>query len=257
MTAAAYREFPVPDALRRWLVCVWEQEVDVRQAWRHRVLPDGCMDLVWFGGQAPVLAGPADGFQLIDLAAGLRVLGVRFRPGAAVLVGPPAHELLNLHVASHDVLTRAGRELADWRRPEGLANAEVRAGLFERLGRALADAGAPDPVSVGAVRWLAGHPEGRIEQFARASGLSARQLQRRMRAAVGCGPKQLQRILRLQRALQLARAHRSLAGLAATAGYADQAHLCREARELAGLPASALFRGTGGTLAMSDLFKTD
>jgi AraC-like DNA-binding protein len=59
-------------------------------------------------------------------------------------------------------------------------------------------------------------------------------------AAVGYGPKRLARILRLQRALGAATAPhpegRSLARVAAEAGYADQAHFSNECLALAGAP---------------------
>ncbi|MBO1418112.1 helix-turn-helix domain-containing protein, partial [Streptomyces sp. FH025] len=54
------------------------------------------------------------------------------------------------------------------------------------------------------------------------------------------GPKTLARILRLQRALGLARAGVPLADTAARTGYADQSHLAREVRELAGVPVTVL-----------------
>ncbi|GIJ28456.1 hypothetical protein Vqi01_36180 [Micromonospora qiuiae] len=73
-------------------------------------------------------------------------------------------------------------------------------------------------------------------------GLSSRQLQRRCNTAFGYGPKTLHRILRLQRALALARSGQSLATVAAEAGYADQAHLAREVRAMAAVPLSALLR---------------
>ncbi len=69
--------------------------------------------------------------------------------------------------------------------------------------------------------------------------LSERQLQRRFREAVGYGPKTLQRVLRFRRFVaELGRARNGvggLAGIAASTGYADQAHLTRESRELSGL----------------------
>jgi transcriptional regulator GlxA family with amidase domain len=43
-------------------------------------------------------------------------------------------------------------------------------------------------------------------------------------------------VLRLQRALALARSGVSFAETAARAGFADQAHLARDVRELAGMP---------------------
>jgi AraC-like DNA-binding protein len=53
---------------------------------------------------------------------------------------------------------------------------------------------------------------------------------------VGYGPKTFQRVARFQRAVgELRRAGAELARAAASAGYADQAHLTRESRRLAGL----------------------
>jgi AraC-like DNA-binding protein len=66
-------------------------------------------------------------------------------------------------------------------------------------------------------------------------------------------------VLRLQRLLTLAGRGPewpALAALAAEAGYADQAHMTRELRELAGRVPSALLRNPRSTLEMSDFFKT-
>jgi AraC-like DNA-binding protein len=49
----------------------------------------------------------------------------------------------------------------------------------------------------------------------------------------------------------------SLAGLAAEAGYADQAHMSRELRKLTGRSPGALLPGSTSTLELSDLFKTE
>jgi AraC-like DNA-binding protein len=72
------------------------------------------------------------------------------------------------------------------------------------------------------------------------SGLGERQLRRRCEAAFGYGPKTLARVLRLQRALELARRGVPFASVAAEAGYADQPHLAREVRALTGLPLGEL-----------------
>jgi len=72
--------------------------------------------------------------------------------------------------------------------------------------------------------------------------VSPRQLRRRFADHVGYGPKRLARIARLQRVVAAARARpgATVAALAAEAGYADQAHLAADCRELAGRPPSAL-----------------
>jgi AraC-like DNA-binding protein len=90
----------------------------------------------------------------------------------------------------------------------------------------------PDPLIAAAVRAL-GRPRARVASVAAELGLSARQLQRRVSDAVGYGPKTLQRVLRFRRLQALAPA--PLAELAFAAGYADQAHMTGEVRELSGL----------------------
>ena len=86
----------------------------------------------------------------------------------------------------------------------------------------------------------AGHAT--LDTLAAHVGLSPRSLRRFSQSQFGYGAKTLERILRLQRFLRQSRAlpQHSLAMLAADAGYADQAHLSREARELAGMTASEL-----------------
>ncbi|MGH6904941.1 MAG: helix-turn-helix domain-containing protein, partial [Geminicoccaceae bacterium] len=125
----------------------------------------------------------------------------------------------------------------------------------------LSDAGPIDPMIAAATRWLARRPEGRIEELARFLDLGERRLRRRFVAAVGYGPKTFQRVLRLQRVLALAGRGPgpglSLAGLAAEAGYADQAHMSRELQALTGRSPRALLHRCGSTLELSDLFKTD
>ena len=82
-----------------------------------------------------------------------------------------------------------------------------------------------------------------VAATADALGLSPRQLHRRSLTAFGYGPKTLAGVLRLRRALALAGDGMPFAQVAAQAGYADQAHLARDVRELAGMPLGELLRG--------------
>jgi AraC-like DNA-binding protein len=72
--------------------------------------------------------------------------------------------------------------------------------------------------------------------------VSPRTLRRRCQDAFGYGPKTLDRILRFQRFLNLARQAETprLADLGFEAGYADQAHLTREVRRLSGFSPAAI-----------------
>jgi AraC-like DNA-binding protein len=74
--------------------------------------------------------------------------------------------------------------------------------------------------------------------------ISERTLRRRCQDHFGYGPKTLDRILRFQSFLRIARREREtgLSDMAFAAGYADQAHLSRDIRALCGMSAGALVR---------------
>lgn len=250
-----YRErLPIP-ALADRVLCVWSQVIGAGETThRHRVLPDGCADLVWIGEAPAVVAGPATGPVIVPLPPRTIVVGVRLRPGAAAMLGPPVSALSNRDTPLGDIW---GRDPLSGR-IAGQGSIEARLAAAQAvLARRLTDAGPPDRGIVTATRWLARHPDGRIEDLADFLDTGPRQLHRRFVAAVGYGPKTFQRVLRLQRVLALAaRSPESLAALAADAGYADQAHMSREVRALTGRSPRGLLPGAQSTLALSDLFKT-
>ncbi|WP_245718438.1 helix-turn-helix transcriptional regulator [Nocardia miyunensis] len=193
------------------------------------VLPDGCMDLLWLGGRL-VVAGPDTRGYPTTAPPGTRIAGIRFFPGTApALLGVPARELLDRR-ADLDQLWRPARVRA----LAGIvaASADPMAGLDRIAGRIAAETDPADPVLGAVVRRLS---EGSaVAAVAESLGLGERRLHRMSLSAFGYGPKTLARVLRLQRALALARVGIPLAETAFRAGYADQAHLARDVRELAG-----------------------
>jgi len=81
-----------------------------------------------------------------------------------------------------------------------------------------------------------------VNDVAKAVGWNDRRLHRHCRVAFGYGPQTLRRILRFDRAVRAARSGTPLAEVAARTGFADQAHLAREARTFAGVPLSRITR---------------
>jgi AraC-like DNA-binding protein len=195
------------------------------------VLPDGCMDLLWNEGRL-LVAGP-DTRAYVAGGIPSTWAGVRFHPGTApAFLGVPAHELRDRRV-----------ELADlWPATEvrrlrsRIEKAPDPATALEEI--ALERAATPDPVLHALVTALdAGRP---VAATADELGLGVRQLHRRSLDAFGYGPKTLARILRLRRALVLAGAGVPFAETAVRSGFADQAHLARDVKELAGVPLGRL-----------------
>jgi AraC-like DNA-binding protein len=254
-----YLEFRPPQALSDRLLRLWTLHTD-SEGGEHQqsVYPDGCVDIVWIGSAAPVVAGPATRRMVVGLPAGTSLFGVRFQPGwAASSLGLPAYELLNQDVPLADIWGRGARPFVQLMlRPQSVQVKlrSVSAALANRLAGGAHDA---DPMIRAAVPWLVHYPAVRVGDLARLIGLSGRQLQRRFHAAVGYGPKVFQRIMRFQRLLAAASESQDQAQLAGSLGYADQAHMCREVREFAGESPRSLLGQAGTTLSMSDLFNTD
>jgi AraC-like DNA-binding protein len=204
-----------------------------------RVLPDGCMDLLWHEGRLAV-AGP-DTRAYVTEGEPSTWAGVRFYPGTApALLGVPAHELRDRRVDLADLWPAA-----EVRRVTAQVNAadDPASGLEQVALERAAATDPPDPLLRHLVTALdEGHP---VAATADRLGLGARQLHRRCVTAFGYGPKTLARVLRLQRALALARTGVPLAETAARSGFADQAHLARDVKELAGLPLTDLLGRAG------------
>lgn len=200
------------------------------------VLPDGCMDLLWTEGRL-LVAGP-DTHAYRPQGPFGDWAGVRFFPGtASAFLGVPAYELRDRRVDLAEVWPAVEVRRLTERVDAAADPATALEGIA--LHRA-AQADRPDPLLRKVVVSLAaGRP---VAATADELGVGARQLHRRSLTAFGYGPKTLARVLRLQRALAFAWAGVPFAETAARAGFADQAHLARDVRELAGVPLGELLR---------------
>ena len=181
--------------------CVWRSVTTDVSPVGSLILPDGCMDLVWSPGREPFVAGPDRTAWAVADPVGTVHVGVRFRPGAGpAVIGVPAVELVNQQVPLAD-LWGSAQARAVTEQLEGAASA---AEAIRALVGSVADRQREaDGVVVHAVdivsRRAAGH------RAPLDGGLGERQIRRRFVAAVGYGPKTLERILRFQRFLRIAR----------------------------------------------------
>jgi AraC-like DNA-binding protein len=220
---------------------------------RRREVPTGAVTLILNLGPRMRVATPAaetatavtsfvaglhDGPALTEHDGEQAGLQVDLTPlGAYSLLGVPMHELTNRVVELDAVIgSRAGHlmeQLGAARRWE-----ERFALVDELLGAAVATGPRPSPE----VAWmwhqlaLAGGT-GSIAALAEEVGWSRRHLVARFRREVGVSPKTMARVLRFHRAVRemtTSGDRTSLAEVAATCGYYDQAHFNREFRQLAG-----------------------
>jgi AraC-like DNA-binding protein len=167
--------------------------------------------------------GPPTEARHIPLPAGTTNKGVRLRAGAAqrLLDASPA-ELLNAIVPLSELLrTRSARGIA-------AAPDDVHAHVPQLLRQSATD---EDPTVRSAIAWLARNWRSSVDDLSKHANSSNRELRRRFMAAIGMGPKLVQRMVRVQAALHLMQARKgrlSLSDLAFECGFADQAHMTRE-----------------------------
>jgi AraC-like DNA-binding protein len=219
-----YREFSPPAALRDLIECVWVVDGPPEAV---RVLPDGCMDLLRMDGRIMV-AGP-DTTASVSPREGEPFVGLRFHPGVLPrLLAVPASELRNERVALTDVRSGLPRHRSLTELAAALASNEPRPetapwslALLGRVTRSLAAGSA-------------------VAGVAREIGWSNRTIQRQCTSVYGYGPATLRRILRFRRAVLLLGDGLPPTEVAARTGYADQPHLHREVRDLAGVPVASL-----------------
>jgi AraC-like DNA-binding protein len=240
----AYQARKPDPALCAHFACVWFHSVASDARGWSAIVPDGCADLIWFDGTLWI-AGPDRQAKIECVVPGATVLGLRFQPGAAsAWLRTPICDIGDARIPLEAFWGAAALRLAAWI-GEALCPADAARRLEIALEHRLSQVGAPDNLAAAIFHLIHARSDYSVpvhDELSDAFGLSERTLRRRCLEGFGYGPKRLDRILRFQQFLRLARSSSSTgaADLAAGAGYADQPHLIREARHLADLTPNAI-----------------
>jgi AraC-like DNA-binding protein len=241
----------VAPALRPFVERYWSVRWDRTglPGYRSEVLGHPCVNVSMESGDRPrfgvtmpaaLVHGVAVRRFRVDLVGAGRVTAVKFRPGGFTAfcgcavgrdtitplvdqLGVPGARLLRAVLAEPDDEARAA-VLDAALEPAAPEPAPAYLELLDLLGRMLAD------------RSLI-----RVEDVAARAGVGVRALQRLFAAYVGVGPKAVLARYRLHDAVAALDAGEvgDLAGLAASLGWFDQAHFCRDFRAAVGVTPSA------------------
>jgi AraC-like DNA-binding protein len=253
LDAPRYLEIPPAPALAPWIDCFWSIRAGPTSLVVNRVLPDGCADLIVGvdGARGAMVVGTMRSALKVPLAGAARLVGVRFHPGAALRVfDTPLTELTDRRIPLDCLWSSDAEELA-----EALDRADTAQGvatverlLAGRLGRRIARAAGDEALVERAVTLLRrARGSVGVRDVAAALGVGERRLQRAFDRSVGLSPKVLGRVFRFRQAIRQLDATAngrpvSWAALGAAAGYADQAHLIREFKALAGVTPAEYLR---------------
>jgi AraC-like DNA-binding protein len=231
-----YRESRPSSDLHAVVACRWVRVV--RLAGRRgpsAIVPDGCADVMVYDDAPPHVAGPDATTRWTTLHEGTVITGVRLRPGAVRAVfGCDARDIVNGGAPLSDLAP--GAALLHQRLLMAAKLPERHAWLEDWVRGALERPASGDRDVVAACRLIGTDPRIALDAIAQQFAWTPRTMHRHFRAACGYGPKHLQRIMRIQAAMRAVHAPAPvrLADLAADAGYADQAHMSRDFRDITG-----------------------
>ena len=226
-----YAEVQPPPSLGHAIKLGWTLELDgdPDARVRHNATPDGCVELIrrlrgrsfWRGEQpesfvAGLITAPAE----LELSGDGRFVGIRLWPWAWNAIGA----------------IRAPQLIDRWsdlgRAAPGLELPGDGAVAVEMLAKALSDVRQSS-------LYAAVLQSRSVAELAERSGRPRRWLQRWFKDNIGVSPRTYLRLLRFSETFDDLQAAGSLAGHAAEHGFADQAHMSREFRSMAGSSASA------------------
>lgn len=241
-----YGEFDPAPELRPLLASYWVFRVEgaLPPGFAHSVPPDGAVSLsiprrLGF----PLVVGPRTEPLWPPIEDGDLIRGVRLWPGAAAAVLQCDVSRLRNQIVPLEQLMPGSWAGAFRSALADDPDDEEAVRRFDRLWSPLVErAAALDPVVMRTVfTVIQAQGQVTVAGLAADAGVSERHLRRRFTAAVGLSPKEFARVRRLRSSIveALGAAQRRWVELAAACGYADQAHLVKEYRRLAGLAPEA------------------
>jgi AraC-like DNA-binding protein len=227
-----YREIPPSPALAGLIKTFWTLEGSGPAGrWiEQQATPDGCVEIIrrlrgrsrWGEAQPERFAvGLIEAPEPFAISGDSRFAGVRLWPWAWPLLAAIPLESMRGRWVPYD--GAAAGLLPDFAAVERLLAGHER---LNAIGLAIVAAGSVAEME--------------------ASGMAPRALQRWFARHVGMPPRRYLRLLRFQKAFEGVAGDAPLADQAAEHGFADQAHMARTFREMAGVPAKQARRSARG-----------
>lgn len=250
-----YRTYEPHADLRALVKCHWTLEVPAEMSGsRQRILPDGCLDMIFILGDDIRRILPDGGFVLqpramilgqvtepFDVEPEGRVdsFAVRFHPhGFSGFATTPIKELVNKETPLGAVFGPAVSDELEQRMIRAAGTDERITIAEEFLLRRLKEGPHVDDLIRRTVDTiLASKGSASINTIVQEDPAKRRMLERKFRDRIGVSPKQLCKVIRLQAALQLMldRRDAKLTHVAHESEYYDQAHFVKDFKEFTGM----------------------
>ncbi|MGZ8558657.1 MAG: DUF6597 domain-containing transcriptional factor [Chitinophagaceae bacterium] len=265
-----YQVYIPSTTLQQFVKCFWTlDDSGIEKPARQRVLPDGCMEMIfhygdlyqqYFEGGSCIIQPRSFVFGQITSYIEIAPIGItglvaaRFLPdGLTPFLDIPISTLDNKAVSIIEVFGDKGKLLEE--KVIAAKDISERIKLIETfLLSRLADPQIIDTIAKNCVDIIF-QTQGQMSMTELSGKLkiNRRNIERKFVSAIGMGPKQLSKVVRMQATLKMMKQKRfsSLTSIAYENGYYDQSHFIKEFKEFTGMSPKLFF---SDNLTLATLF---
>ncbi len=246
-----YQEYEPSKGLEPYVACYWTSDfMPAGQAQRHRIIPDGCIDIIVDRKAASFSKGAfiselMTSYEVLDLSRPQSLLGIRFfaetaylflrNPVSAFVGSPPL--LADLWGSQAELLVEEMMEASGIREMIEIVERELFGCLLRRSSHS------QGVLQMSVAYLYAAQGSLSVRALAETICYSERNLRRLFQHELGVSPKELSQVIRFQ-ALLHSLCHSPpdrLTQLAHTYGFFDQPHFVKDFKRYYGLLPSQVF----------------
>ena len=260
---------PTPE-LQQFVKCFWTlEDGPVADPVHQRVLPDGCMEMIFHYGDLykqyfedgsfivqprSFVFGQITKYIEIAPTGVSGIVSARFLPdGVLPFITRPIVELENKAVSLSELFGKSGSDLEE--RVIAASENHERIKIIESfLLSRLSDPATIDNITKHCVNVIMeSRGQVGVVELAGKLKINRRNMERKFSSVIGMSPKQLSRVVRLQATLKMLEQKQfsNLTSLAYENGYYDQAHFIKDFKEFTGMSPKLFF---ADNLKLSALF---
>ncbi len=241
----SYQEYKPSGKLANIIDCYWVLS-DLRQLENHRVLPDGCADIIFNLGAASsstpkesvVVSGMMTTFSDVSLYGGTELLGVRFKSGQlSNFTKMPLYEIKNQTIEASDLISDFNPDILEQLASKSHLSSRlnlVESEIYHTLSK---NDRVGDMLISSVVEGIVHSVEPvNVSLLADKYSIGLRQLERKFKSQVGVTMKEFATIMRFNQTKSIIEKNPdlSLLHIAFDNGYYDHSHLTNEFKRFTG-----------------------
>lgn len=242
-----YQEIKPPAALQHLVRFFWVLEYNGAPEFpvQYKLLAEGFPGLVFFfRNQYGAINGQTTEHRTFSMVGNFKMMGAYLYPYALPLLFKiPSGEFTHQHIPLNELYKTEFKDLQE-KILESVTDVQGVHILSEYLyNKSIRATGTNDKFHQCILHVINQYGNVEVDQLARQTGISNRQLERKFSAFVGLSPKVFSRLMRFHTSLRFIKSDTisSLTDIAYAAGYFDQSHFIREFKTFAGLSPGEYF----------------